>query len=141
VQMICYNYDRETFAYLGASSADADPEEHGIYLLPAYATFVPPPEYDAAIAEIVWNASQNIWEERIKEPAETNVWDNLRHERNMLLMMSDWLFIVRDSPLLSDPILDKEWREYRQALRDLPANVMDPYNISWPQPPKKNIGM
>jgi len=29
----------------------------------------------------------------------------------------------------------QEWAVYRTALRDLPASVSDPANVSWPNPP------
>ena len=28
-----------------------------------------------------------------------------------------------------------EWATYRQQLRDLPATVTDPTNVTWPTPP------
>tara|TARA_R110002020_G_scaffold361389_1_gene573959 strand:- start:66 stop:320 length:255 start_codon:yes stop_codon:yes gene_type:complete len=42
-------------------------------------------------------------------------WDEVRDERNMLLMISDWRFMSDQSP--SD-----EWIAYRVFLRDLPQN-------------------
>lgn len=53
----------------------------------------------------------------------------LRDERNRRLKSSDWTQ-VPDAPV------DREaWAEYRQALRDLPANTDDPRNVVWPEPP------
>jgi|TARA_R100000908_G_scaffold915_1_gene1081 purine nucleoside permease len=43
----------------------------------------------------------------------------LRWRRNALLADCDWT-IMEDSPLSDDK--KKEWKTYRQALRDLPAN-------------------
>ena len=57
------------------------------------------------------------------------VW--LRNKRDERLATSDW----RDLP--SYPGTNQEaWRSYRQALRDLPANTVDPNNIIWPSEPE-----
>ena len=54
--------------------------------------------------------------------------DNLRRERNRLLAETDYL-------ALSDQTLTAEMAAYRQALRDLPANTVDPANPVWPTKP------
>ena len=54
--------------------------------------------------------------------------DNLRRERNRLLVETDYL-------ALADATLTDEMRTYRQALRDLPANTADPANPVWPTKP------
>jgi len=54
----------------------------------------------------------------------------LREERKRLLVESDWTQ-VNDAPVDRDA-----WAEYRQALRDLPANTVDPENPVWPTPPE-----
>ena len=54
--------------------------------------------------------------------------DNLRRERNRLLTETDYL-------ALSDQTLTAEMQAYRQALRDLPANTVDPANPVWPTKP------
>jgi len=58
--------------------------------------------------------------------------ETLRIERNYKLMNSDWT-INNDSPLSQEKI--EEWKVYRQALRDLPANTTDPENPVWPEAP------
>lgn len=56
--------------------------------------------------------------------------EDLRGERNQRLANSDWT-------QLSDVSVDvDEWRLYRQALRDLPANTVDPENPIWPSAPE-----
>ena len=35
----------------------------------------------------------------------------------------------------SDLTMSADWKTYRQALRDLPANTADPTNITWPEEP------
>jgi|TARA_R100000081_G_C4767587_1_gene143636 hypothetical protein len=52
----------------------------------------------------------------------------LREERNRRLAETDYL-------ALSDVTLSTEMAEYRQALRDLPANTSDPANPTWPVKP------
>ena len=55
----------------------------------------------------------------------------LRRQRNQLLAETDYL-------ALSDSTLTDEMRDYRQALRDLPANTVDPANPVWPVKPGGN---
>jgi len=52
----------------------------------------------------------------------------LRRQRNQLLSETDYL-------ALADSTLTDEMRDYRQALRDLPANTVDPANPVWPTKP------
>ena len=58
---------------------------------------------------------------------------NLRQKRDDELRRTDWIVSVSDSPLSQEKI--EEWKAYRQALRDLPANPTDPENPVWPQAP------
>ena len=53
---------------------------------------------------------------------------SLRRRRNQLLAETDYL-------ALADSTLTDEMRTYRQALRDLPANTVDPANPVWPTKP------
>ena len=55
----------------------------------------------------------------------------LRAKRNQLLSETDYL-------ALADSTLTDEMRDYRQALRDLPANTVDPANPVWPTKPGGN---
>ena len=58
--------------------------------------------------------------------------DALRIKRNSFLSDSDWTQLV-DSPLSAEA--KAEWATYRQALRDLPDNTLDPANPEWPVKP------
>ena len=58
-------------------------------------------------------------------------WEVLRAERDQLLAETDYL-------ALSDHVLSAEMTAYRQALRDLPANTVDPANPVWPVKPGGN---
>jgi hypothetical protein len=53
----------------------------------------------------------------------------IRMKRNLLLAETDWM-------ANSDVTMSDEWRAYRQALRDLPANTTDPANPVWPTKPE-----
>jgi 23S rRNA maturation-related 3'-5' exoribonuclease YhaM len=55
----------------------------------------------------------------------------VRRQRNQLLTETDYL-------ALADSTLTDEMRSYRQALRDLPANTVDPANPVWPVKPGGN---
>ena len=55
----------------------------------------------------------------------------LRRQRNQLLTETDYL-------ALADSTLTDEMTAYRQALRDLPANTVDPANPVWPTKPGGN---
>jgi len=59
--------------------------------------------------------------------------DSLRDLRNFKLRECDWV-------LMSDVVMTEEvkqaWLDYRQALRDLPANTTDPENPVWPVAPE-----
>ena len=62
----------------------------------------------------------------------TFLWMKLRSERDNLLLSSD--FTQLGDIGLSES-KKTEWINYRQALRDLPANASDPANPNWPTKP------
>ena len=84
-----------------------------------------------------WNSSNSSWEQN---------WNSflvdIRKERNRRLAASDWTQFA-DSPLADSK--KTEWANYRQQLRDLPANNPDPEwvdgdntklpDITWPTKP------
>ena len=57
----------------------------------------------------------------------------LRKERTSRLLATDYT-IAADYPHPT-PEIKQLWLDYRQALRDLPANTVDPLNPIWPTPP------
>ena len=52
-------------------------------------------------------------------------WNELRDLRKYYLRITDRF-------ALSDATMSDAIRDYRQALRDLPANTPDPFNVTWP---------
>ncbi len=54
-------------------------------------------------------------------------WIEIREIRNQILKETDW----RAS---TDLTLSDDWKNYRQALRDVPTQS-DPFNITWPSSP------
>ena len=57
-------------------------------------------------------------------------WESVRFQRNDKLRECDYA-VLEDSKVSNKD----EWKNYRQALRDVPANNADPDNISWPTKP------
>lgn len=57
------------------------------------------------------------------------VWQFLREKRDRLIAETDWW-------ASSDRTMTAEQTAYRQALRDLPANTVDPENPVWPTKPE-----
>tara|TARA_Y100000310_G_scaffold134072_1_gene133089 strand:+ start:686 stop:967 length:282 start_codon:yes stop_codon:yes gene_type:complete len=52
----------------------------------------------------------------------------LRKERDNLLAETDWW-------ATSDLTITQAQKDYRKALRDLPANTADPTDVTWPTKP------
>lgn len=73
-----------------------------------------------------------ILAERAQQETE-NQWVELRRQRDSLLFESDWTQLA-DAPL--DAPKKAEWVTYRQALRDLPANTVDPETPVFPAKPE-----
>ena len=59
-------------------------------------------------------------------------WVELKNRRNGSLLDSDWTQGA-DSPLTD--LQKSAWATYRQQLRDLPDNTIDPRTPEWPIPP------
>ena len=69
--------------------------------------------------------------------ATDRAWAELRAERDRLLAETDWV-TSRAVDASADGLgiqLPQVWVDYRQALRDLPANTTDPANPTWPVKP------
>ena len=71
------------------------------------------------------------WEQvkaKVDELSVTQPFEQLRIDRDNLLKETDWM-------ANSDVTMSEEWKTYRQALRDLPANTSDPANPTYPTKP------
>lgn len=72
---------------------------------------------------------QGNWIFTENEEQKSIFWRDLREFRNKYLAECDWT-------QLPDATVDKEaWATYRQALRNLPANTVDPAMPNWPEKP------
>ena len=87
-------------------------------------------EYDAERYCIVDGRPVLIDKEEIEQKEINKAWVELRKIRSGLLSESDWTQVP------DAPVDQQAWAEYRQALRDLPANTEDPRNPVWPTPPQ-----
>ena len=78
---------------------------------------------DAVIDSIVEEAIE-------KEPSEDEV---VIDERNALLEDTDWVILRYFDQGEEVPL---EWKEYRQALRDIPEQEGFPESVDWPEMPE-----
>jgi len=74
------------------------------------------------------------FEAQLQELIDAQPWKELRTERNLLLDQSD-KYATIDYPHATEEA-KQAWLDYRQALRDLPANTTDPSNPVWPIAPE-----
>lgn len=58
-------------------------------------------------------------------------WDEVRKYRDLALSRTDWLAV-------KDRTMSQAWKDYRQALRDLPQNYESANDAAdnWPEPPE-----
>ncbi len=117
--------------YVGTTTADQDPLDSTNWLIPAGCVKTAPPTItDKQLAK--WDGAKWAVEnipvvEPDPEPETLSPAETVRRKRNQLLAASDKMGLV-------DRITD-EWRTYRQALRDVPAQAGFPRNITWPNEP------
>jgi hypothetical protein len=130
-----YSFHPETGVFLGVGFAQESPLEPEVFLLPAGATFVQPPQVPEG-KQAVWNGE--TWEvQDIPLPPEPPqpeplTWDTIRAQRNFLLFQSDWTQLA-DASLTQEQ--KNAWAVYRQALRDAPSSFSTPEEVAWPATP------
>jgi hypothetical protein len=157
--MNAYNYHPMTGEYLGASVLRESPLEPGVYLVPAHATTVEPPQTEAGYTR-VWSEGDwsQVEDHRGKsgyvDGAETTIaelgplpqgWSatpppptaeqlaaTIRAERNAKIAACDWTQMP-DGPLSTQA--KAAWAAYRQALRDVPEQAGFPQAVDWPKEP------
>ena len=71
----------------------------------------------------------DYWNNTLKNELALNA---LRRRRNKLLTECDWVTLKAYS---TQKVVPKVWRDYMQALRDLPTATEDPTNPVWPVAP------
>ena len=76
---------------------------------------------------------KEVFEAKLQEIIDAQPWEELREERNKRIAQTDYLAIP-DYPHATEEV-KQAWLDYRQALRDLPANTTDPSNPAWPVAP------
>ena len=69
--------------------------------------------------------------ERDKAPIDKQHEENIRRQRDTFIKESDWRAV-------SDRELEPEWKEYRQALRDITKQEGFPHDVKWPTDPDGN---
>lgn len=124
------------------SFAYPDPKNPDRIALPAGSTEIAPPTFDRSTHTCAFDGTQWVVTEipvPEPEPAQEPIpaISLLRMQRDSLLMQSDWRMNE------DYPYADKEqWKTYRQALRDLPANASPTLdengmltNVTWPTEP------
>jgi len=81
--------------------------------------------------------TEEFLELKRQELIDAQKWGKLREERNKRIAQTDYLAIP-DYPHPT-PEAKQAWLDYRQALRDLPANTEDPAAPVWPIAPEEII--
>jgi len=89
------------------------------------------PSFNPEVETQEWNIELGDW---VTIPIPDEVFlKELRNKRNFLLNSSDWVVVKAKETSTN---ISAAWKEYRQALRDLPANTTDPKNVTWPTRPE-----
>lgn len=129
-------YPNTSFPQLGSCDLTA----FGVYPVTAVAS----PSYDSE-AEVVSEGTPvltdgnwtQVWtksnlSDEVKAANATAKADAARNNRDMLLTNTDWRVSLATE---TGTTLSDEWKTYRQALRDVPAQSGFPTNITWPTKP------
>lgn len=135
-----YSFHPVTGVFIGVDFAQESPLEPGVFLLPAGATFIEPPQVPEG-KQAIWAGSSWAVEDiplppepETPEPPQPEplTWDTIRAPRDFLLAGSDWTQLA-DAPLAQEQ--KNAWATYRQALRDLPSSFSTPEEVVWPATP------
>jgi hypothetical protein len=79
-----------------------------------------------------WNNISMSWDDpRPPQQKLDQQWINIKIQRDQLLQQSDWRVVKAADTGVP---LSQEWKDYRQALRDITLQS-DPFNITWPIAP------
>lgn len=118
-------YEKATGNIVSVVQSTDRPQEFDAAL--GYTDFPSDAEIDACIVidKVVVQKDADVMEQQQIARA----WIMLRRRRAAMLSHCDWT----QTP--DAPVDQPAWAEYRQALRDLPANTTDPRNPNWPVQP------
>lgn len=145
--VLVHNFDPLGY-YVGSSDARPDPMQPGEHLLPAFATFDPPPLPSAGqlvrFVQGVWkleDAPQAPPEPfvmpqvapHLGEAIDAGIVDRVRYARDRLLAASDWVVLRASEQGTPVP---PDWLAYRQALRDVSSQEGFPDAVVWPGMPQ-----
>jgi hypothetical protein len=127
--MQIFNFDSRTGRYLSASPADLDPLDEDNWLVPAHATTIEPPEFNADTQLVRWSGTAWIVEDLPAPPvppapptlSETIVAmrPELRLRRDVAINVLDGL--QADALTDGDAVTAQAIKVAKQACRDLPA--------------------
>lgn len=80
-----------------------------------------------------YHLSQGTWKDRRndQERREQEIF-KIQQKRKLLLDSTDWIVVKSLDNGLSVP---QEWKDYRQALRDITLQEGFPFNVVWPTKP------
>jgi len=91
---------------------------------------------DTEVSTGVWQNNWTLADKTMTAEEETAIeaagYKALRDERNYRLKLTDKFGN-------SDLTMAEDMKTYRQALRDLPSNTADPFNITWPADPAGTV--
>lgn len=111
---------------------DSELEDAGYKLVPLK------PVTEDRTKTVEWNSLNAEWIVRDKTQFEIDAenarqWKLIREQRNEILTKSDW---SQTLDVIAQMTFDQkdQWRNYRQALRDITLQS-DPFNIQWPSLP------
>lgn len=144
--MKIYHYHPNSGNYLGHSIADQSPLEENIYLIPAYATSLPP----LAVREGEQNkfdgtAWQAIPIPTPPPPTEQTLIEIALNKRIELLMKAAHAIaplqdaVDLETATQAEIDLLKQWKAYRVAVNRVVEQSDYPNEIAWPAIPTENI--
>lgn len=120
--------DMDVLAELGYCIYYHTPEPSNLNLAKKYVSS------DTEIESGVWKNSWSL--EDVELDSEEQRAENLRIGFAQLRANRNYYLQLTDHYALSDGAeMTDEIRAYRQALRDLPSNTTDPWNVTWPIDP------
>ena len=120
--------------FVGITTADPDPMDESNILIPAGCVEIEPPataegqfaRWDGA----AWSVEDFPTPEPEPEPEPVDPAIEARANRDALLSSSDWTQVA------DAPVNQAIWANYRQLLRDVPAQPEFPHDVTWPTKPE-----